>query len=159
VTYADRAPGESFAVAPSVGKSVLLKFDPAAMQFGMVESDFSGEADSLIVKLDQKKWQWVKTSYTDGKVFVAKKAEAFTLTFTAGGTVSATTDCNGVSGTYTAGSGALTFGTLASTLMFCDGSEEGVFTEMLDQVASYAFTSKGELELGLQAGTGKMIFQ
>lgn len=44
VTYADRATGESFTDAPSVGKSVLLKFDPATMQFGIVAPDFEGES-------------------------------------------------------------------------------------------------------------------
>ena len=159
VTYADRAAGESFAVSPSVGKSVLLKFDPATMQFGTVEANFSGEANPAVMKLDQKKWQWVRTNYTDGRVFVAKKAEAFSLTFTGNGTVSGTTDCNRVSGTYTTGSSTLVFGAMASTQMYCDGSEEGVFNETLGQVASYSFTSKGELELGLKAGAGKMIFQ
>jgi len=36
VNYADRAPGESFVVQPSVGKSLFLLLDPATMQFGEV---------------------------------------------------------------------------------------------------------------------------
>lgn len=159
VTYADRAPGESFAVEPSVGKSLLVKFDPATMQFGVVEPDFTGEANPAVMKLDQKKWRWVRTNYTDGRVFVPKKEDAFSLTFTADGKVSGTTDCNGVSGSYTTTGSTLIFGAMATTLMYCDGSEEGVFNESLGQVSSYTFTSKGELELGLKASVGKMIFQ
>jgi hypothetical protein len=45
VNYADRAPGESFAVRPSVGKSAWLKFDPETMQFGIVVQDFEGESN------------------------------------------------------------------------------------------------------------------
>lgn len=36
VNYADRAPGESFAVQPSMGKSLYLLLDPKTMQFGEV---------------------------------------------------------------------------------------------------------------------------
>jgi hypothetical protein len=44
VNYADRAPGEPFTTPPSVGKSIWLKLDPAAMQFGEVIQDFEGES-------------------------------------------------------------------------------------------------------------------
>lgn len=43
VNYADRAPGESFLVKPSIGKSILLLFDPIKMQFSEVVKDFPGE--------------------------------------------------------------------------------------------------------------------
>lgn len=36
VNYADRAPGESFAVPPSIGKSLWLLLDPKTMQVGEV---------------------------------------------------------------------------------------------------------------------------
>ncbi|MES2416270.1 MAG: hypothetical protein V4504_01055 [Patescibacteria group bacterium] len=44
VNYADRNPGESFTVAPSVGKSIWLKLNPKTMQFGVVEQNFEGES-------------------------------------------------------------------------------------------------------------------
>ena len=43
VNYADRKLGDSFAVAPSVGKSIWLKLDPKTMQFGEVAQNFEGE--------------------------------------------------------------------------------------------------------------------
>lgn len=46
VNYADRAADESMVTPPSIGKSVYLKLDTEAMQWGSVEPDFSGEADS-----------------------------------------------------------------------------------------------------------------
>lgn len=45
VNYADRAQDESFAVAPSIGKSIKLRLDPNTMQWGEVVQDFEGEAD------------------------------------------------------------------------------------------------------------------
>jgi heat shock protein HslJ len=160
VTYADRASSDSFAAAPSIGKSLLLKFDPATMQFGTVEPSFEGEANPSIMKLTQKKWQWVRTNYTDGRVFVPKMIMAFSLTFSTDGKVSGTTDCNSLGGPYTtAGTSSLIFGRMATTRMYCDGSEEGVFDDLLGQVATYSFTSKGELYLGLKANSGTMILQ
>lgn len=44
VNYADRKPNESFAIPPSVGKSIWLKFDPNIMQFGEVVQNFEGES-------------------------------------------------------------------------------------------------------------------
>ena len=44
VNYADRKPGESFAVEPSVGKSIWFKFDPKTMQLGEVVQNFEGES-------------------------------------------------------------------------------------------------------------------
>lgn len=43
--YADRSPGESMTVQPSIGKSVYLKLDPTSMLWGIVEPDFEGESD------------------------------------------------------------------------------------------------------------------
>ncbi len=44
VNYADRAPGEPYSTAPSVGKSLYLKLDPSSMQFGEVANNFEGES-------------------------------------------------------------------------------------------------------------------
>ncbi len=159
VTYVDRNEGEDFSVVPSVGKSLLVKLDPATNQLGSVETDFEGEANPEVMSLTQKPWQWIRTNYSDGRVFVPKQKDAFVITFAGDDTMSATTDCNGVSGSYTALAGSVVFGSLASTMMYCDGSEEGVFNELLGQVSTYTFTSQGELELGLKAGEGIMILR
>ncbi|MBI5456954.1 hypothetical protein HY969_04435 [Candidatus Kaiserbacteria bacterium] len=44
VNYAERAPGEPMTARPSVGKSIWLKLDPKAMQFGELVQNFEGEA-------------------------------------------------------------------------------------------------------------------
>lgn len=44
VNYAVRRPEDPMTAAPSVGKSVWLKLDPATMQFGEVAQNFEGES-------------------------------------------------------------------------------------------------------------------
>ncbi len=43
VNYADRLPGEPFSAAPSIGKSIWAKLDPASMTIAEVAPDFEGE--------------------------------------------------------------------------------------------------------------------
>lgn len=158
VNYADRAPDEAFSVLPSVGKTVRFSFDAQTMTFSLIPS--TGTTSTSVQNIMGRKWQWVRTNYTDGRVFVPKNTTAFSLTFGADGRVSGTTDCNSVSGPYTArGTNTLMFGRMAMTKMYCDGSEEGVFADILGQIATYAVTSSGELYLGLKAGSGTMILQ
>ncbi len=45
INYADRKVGESFAVSPSVGKSIWLLLDSKTMQFGEVVKTFEGESN------------------------------------------------------------------------------------------------------------------
>ena len=157
VNYADRTADEPFSVTPSVGKTGRFMFDAATMKF----SDMSqSRTTAPTVKLARKQWLWVRTNYTDGRVFVPKNSTAFSLTFGVNGTVTGTTDCNSLSGPYTtSGTSSLMFGRMMMTRMYCDGSEEGVFADLLGQIATYSFTEKGELYLGLKAHSGTMILQ
>jgi heat shock protein HslJ len=160
VAFVDRAPGEDFSVVPSIGKSIQLTLDTQTMQLGTTDTTTDeGGGTTVPSALTDKPWQWVRTNYTDGRVFAPKQATAFVITFNQDGSMSATTDCNGVSGSYTAVADSLAFGALATTMMFCDGSEEGVFNELLGTVSTYRFTVGGELELGLKAGEGVMILK
>lgn len=159
VNYADRAPGESFAVRPSMGKSMWLKFDSATMQFGEVIQGFEGETDPARMTLSMQTWTWIKTLYNNDTTLAPKKAKAFTLTFKKDGSFSATTDCNSMSGSYTIKGSQVSFGNIASTLMYCDGSQEGEFAKMLQEVQSYHFTSKGELIFDFKFDSGTMTFR
>jgi heat shock protein HslJ len=158
-TYAERKPGESFATPPSVGKSMWLKLDPTTMQFGEVAQNFEGEADPARMTLGMKTWNWVDTIYNNDTTSKPRIANRFTLTFKSGGTFSATTDCNSVGGTYTTTGTSITFSKMASTLMYCQGSQEGDFTKMLSEAKSYHFTSKGELVFDLQQDSGTFVFK
>jgi heat shock protein HslJ len=158
VNYADRAPGESFATPPSVGRSIWLKLDPATLQIGEVVQDFEGEADPDVMQLDMKTWVWIR-AVDGGNEIVPRQTEAFTLTFE-GGMFSATTDCNRVRGGYTAQGQELTFAdTMAATRMFCSDSQEAVFTELLQRTARYSFTARGELVLELGDDAGSITFR
>jgi len=151
VQYADRLPGESFAVSPSLGKSLVLKFDPTTRQFGEVVQDFEGEASAAMMTLVMKKWEWVRVEYTDGRVITPKTPGVFGVTFNSDGTFGVSTDCNQAGGSYTSTGDTLTLSDMFSTMMYCDGSQEGVFTSLLNDVDSYHFTNKGELILDLKS--------
>lgn len=159
VNYADRKEGESFAESPSVGKSVWLLLDPVTMKLGVVEQNFEGEADPKKMSLTMKPWVWVSTTYNDGKVITPKDANKFKLTFTSPNRFSATTDCNGVGGEYKVNGGEIELSNMVSTLMFCEGSQEGDFTKSLREVQIFHFTSKGELVFDLKFDSGSMIFK
>lgn len=159
VNYADRAPGEPMTARPSVGKSVWLKLDPATMQWGEVVQDFPGEADPARMTLGMKTWVWQSALYNDGRRITPNRPGAFTLTFKDDGTFSAATDCNGVGGKYTATTTALSFGEMMSTMMYCEGSQEGDFRNVLSGTAGYHFTSRGELILDLKYDSGSAVFR
>lgn len=159
VNYADRKENESFSVQPSVGKSMWLKLDTKTIQFGKVEQNFEGEADSNKMTLYMKTWDWIKTLYNDDKIITPKIADKFSITFKKDGTFSARTDCNGIGGNYSINKNNITFGPMMSTLMYCEGSQEYVFRKMLTETSSYMFTSKGELVLLLKYDSGSVIFK
>jgi hypothetical protein len=45
------------------------------------------------------------------------------------------------------------------TKMYCEGSQESVFTGLLENTHSYHFTSKGELIFNLKFDSGSVIFR
>lgn len=159
VNYADRAPGEPFTTPPSIGKSIWLKLDTKTLQFGEVVQDFEGEADPKRMTLGMKTWVWIGATQSDGTQIAPLRPDAFTLTFRDDGVFAATTDCNRVMGAYTTNGRQLAFGAdMAATRMYCDGSQETVFTALLAETSSYEFTSRGELVLALKS-RGSMTFR
>lgn len=159
VNYAERKPGESFDVRPSMGKSIWLKLDPKTLQFGEVVQDFEGEADPSKMTLGMNEWNWISSYYNDGTEIKPNKDGVFLLTLGNDGRFSLKTDCNSVSGKYTTNQGKITFSQMVSTKMYCENSQETKFTEMLVKTQSYIFTSKGELVLEFPYDSGAMIFR
>ncbi len=157
--FAERKAGESFSVPPSMGRSVWVHFYPKTNSIGEWVKDFEGEADTSKMNLGMKKWTWIRTEMSDGKVTTPKKPEAFTLTFKPDGTFSASTDCNGVGGSYKTIGTSIEFTKMMSTLMYCEGSQEQEFSKSLGEVGSFMFTSKGELVLMIKYDSGSMIFR
>lgn len=159
VNYVVRLPGEPFTVRPSLGKSMWIKLDPSTMQFGEVAQNFEGEADPSRMTLEMNKWNWIKTLYNNDKEVKPLKENVFTLSLKDDNTFSATTDCNGVGGEYSLDGNKISFGNMISTLMYCEGSQEGDFIKMLEGVESYFFTSKGELIFNMKLDSGSFIFR
>jgi heat shock protein HslJ len=159
VNFAERAPGESFAVPPSIGKTLWLHFDPAMRQFGELVRDFEGEADPSSMTLQMHRWTWVKLTLADGSEEKPADAPAFTLEFQPGGRLSATTDCNVLAGEYVVDGHRLGISELAATRMYCEGSQEAWFSGLLRAATGFGFTGKGELIINLGAGGGSMTFR
>ena len=159
INYVDRKPGEPFTTNPSIGKSLVLRFDKNTNQFGEVIQNFEGEANPDMMKLNMKTWTWVKTVYNNDTVITPKLTNKFNLTFK-NNTFSASTDCNGVGGEYIeTDNRQIIFTKMMSTDMFCEGSQETEFSKSLGEISSYYFTSKGELIFNLNMDSGTMIFK
>ncbi|MBS3903092.1 MAG: META domain-containing protein [Anaplasmataceae bacterium] len=159
VNYADRKPDESFATPPSIGKSVRLILDPETMAWGEVADNFEGEADPSRMNLEMKTWKWISALYNDGREIKPKNTGVFTIAFDNDGRFSATTDCNSMSGSYSANDDELSFSQIAMTKKFCEGSQEGDFAKLLENTSHYHFTSRGELILDLKFDSGSVVLR
>jgi heat shock protein HslJ len=102
-------------------------------------------------------WEWSKTELNNGEVTTPITPEVFILSFDQEGRVSSKTDCNSISGTYTASEGSLTFGPFMSTKMFCPDSQEQEYAADLAEVASY-FVQDEKLYLELKYDSGSIVF-
>ncbi len=149
VNYGDRRPEDPFTMPPSIGITMVLK----------VEGNTLMEVN-MPSRITDHTWVWVSTTLNDGTSVVPKKSEAFTISFSLGGEVSGTTDCNNFFGTYTMEGEQLNFGQLASTLMACEGSQETEFTQALSQVDRFLIDEGGtRLVLLLKMDSGSMTFR
>ena len=125
----------------------------------IVGENLEGEADPSRMTLGMTTWRWQRAIYNDGRVITLNKPESFTLKFNNDGTFSATTDCNSAGGKYAAGNGVISFTEVFSTLMYCEGSQESEFIQLLNNTSGYHFTSRGELVLDLKFDSGSVIFR
>jgi heat shock protein HslJ len=109
--------------------------------------------------LQSKTWTWERTIYSDGTVHTPDESDAFTLTFTDDGQVRVTTDCNNMRGGYIVTDHRIEFGRLASTRMYCEGSQENLFAGMLENVTSHFVDDEGRLILELKYDSGSVILR
>ncbi len=159
VRFLGRNQGEALATPPSHAMEQRFIYDAKTQRLVAVAVDFSGEADPARMTLPMKTWYWLNTRYNDDSLHTPRSAETFSLTFTQDGSVLVTTDCNSMRGQYTVADSKIHFEKLASTRMYCEGSQELAFAKMLDNVSSYFFTNRGQLVLELQYDSGSIIFQ
>ena len=103
-------------------------------------------------------WTWTKTISAGSVAVTPNKSKAFVLKFTPDGKVTSTTDCNSLGGNYQlASDGILKITNMISTLMYCQNSQESVYTTALGTTASGVINAQGNLVLTLSDG-GSMIF-
>lgn len=112
-------------------------------------------------KLTSKTWTWVNSTYNDGSSSVPSTEGSFTADFLAENRFSAGTDCNTGNTTYELGEdNMLTInGPFASTLMFCEGSNEAEYFQQLQEVQSYMIDEEGNLILMFKFDSGSMVFE
>jgi heat shock protein HslJ len=109
----------------------------------------AGSAPSIDPKLIQgTTWLWQKNVMNNSTIITPKKDGQFTINFNTKGDVSGKTDCNGFSGTYLIGTdNVISFGPMISTMMFCEGSQEQVYTSAISASKSYMLDENGNLIL------------
>lgn len=112
------------------------------------------------VRLINSTWIWVRTDMSNDEVIMPKAGDKFSIDFDPSGKLSGTTDCNGFFGSYTLGAnGRIEFGPFGSTLMYCEGSQEGIFTSAVAKADRVFFTQNGNLVLLLPMDSGSIIFR
>jgi heat shock protein HslJ len=84
-------------------------------------------------------WQWEKVAGS-GKTETPKDPSKFVLAFAADGKLSSSTDCNRLTGSYTADDSKLSVGALAGTRMACGESQESAYSTALAAAASYSIS-------------------
>lgn len=104
-----------------------------------------------------KNLTWIKTTTKDGRVVTPKKVTAFTITLALDGSVKGKTDCNGFFGTYKITEEKLSFGSFGATEMFCEGAQEGIFMNSLQNVTQYLVDINNNLIL--TTASGSMMFK
>ncbi len=103
-------------------------------------------------------WQWKHTQYNNNEEIAPRETNDFTITFNNDGTLSGTTDCNNYFGSYTYKKGAISIGSLGMTLKYCEGAQESIFLEMLQETHRAFLSKPGELSLLLPFDTGSIVF-
>ena len=146
-----------------LGISLLLVtgwmlFSKDSVEEEIVNNDEVKEEVGLDENIIETSWQWRETRYPDRETFVPVSPEAFVLTFKDNGRVYVLTDCNSMAGQYEIKDDrGLIFSEMASTLMYCEGSQEDDFREMISGVYRYEIMD-GVLLLFTEDGEGSMLF-
>ena len=160
IHFLTRSAEQSFGDDPTLSQRIDVIYVAENRQLAEVAIDFEGEADPNRMTLQMHPWTWIRTVFNNDTSKVPKKAGDFTLTFTKDGQVVGTTDCNSFRGTTTVLDHKIEFGkNLATTRKFCEDSQEMEFIEMLQNVRSFFFTSRGQLIMEFKYDSGSVIFQ
>lgn len=148
-------------VVAAVAIGLIIKFVPApANNPGQPMGKLPGGSAPAVQSSDLVgTWVWKHIIVGGDAIAEPMKPGVFTITFTADGKVSGTTDCNSFGGQYTLGSdGVITFGPFASTLMFCEGSQEPDFMAALAQTNRLTTDTDGNLIFVLGDTSNVLVF-
>ena len=125
-------------LAPS-GSDVVETREPTPLPEVTEVTETTVPTDVAVVHddLTAKSWTWIYTEDVSGNIkFTPKRSEAFKMQFTED-RMSSATDCNTMGGSFIVEGQNLSFGPLMSTLMYCDGSDEAVYSLSLGSTSSY----------------------
>lgn len=102
-------------------------------------------------------WYWEKSEYANDTEVEPTDKTKFKLTFKTDGSFESSTDCNSLSGNYYVAGSELKFGSMVSTLMFCEGSIETEYIKGLKEIYTY-MREGNKLVLTLPIDSGNMQF-
>ncbi|MEI7620594.1 MAG: META domain-containing protein [Candidatus Falkowbacteria bacterium] len=148
VNYADRRADEPMIAAPTVAVSKFFK---------VVDGNLVGAKN--VLSLTNRDWKWVNTKMNNDEIITPKKADAFSINLKDDGSINGKTDCNGFFGKYELIENKLSFSGMGSTMMFCEGSQEAIFTKSLGEVESYFIDKDNKLILQIKLDSGVMMFE
>lgn len=134
----------------------FLAYEYAGDDESPKEDALNQDTDRSLYESD---WVWEYTELPNQERFEAPPGERFVLSFDEKESrLGSTTDCNSLGGDYLQEGNVLTIGPLVSTLMYCDGSVEGVYASELTMVTSFEIVEE-RLVLTLSHDQGKMFFK
>lgn len=137
----------------------IPKTEENAENTGENSQNIKDENISENTKLSGKTWIWVNTIYSNDTEVKPLSLDKFSITFKEDNTFSAKTDCNNMGGNYTQNANKISFSEIFSTKMFCENSQEELFSKMLQESQSYLLNEKGYLVLSLKLDSGSMFFK
>lgn len=103
-------------------------------------------------------WVWLHTELPNGDLVSTEKRESFVLKLHEDKSVTSTTDCNSLSGTYIQNGEALSFPPFAMTKMYCEGSFDTDYAKQLERAASHQII-ENRMYINLGGNAGKMVFE
>lgn len=99
------------------------------------------------------RYVWLRTTEVGGAVVTPARPGSFSLNFEANGQLGIGTDCNAMSTTYSVAGDVLTISpNIATTLMYCENSQEQLFATMIGEAKSFELVSESILEIILNSG-------
>ena len=105
-------------------------------------------------------WTWVGTVMNSNEGINPQPiSDDFSLTFNDEGRINGTTDCNSLSAEYDATDTSLSLGPIIATRMYCEGSQETEFSNLIAEVDGYMFDDNGQLLLALPYDSGTLVFE